>query len=291
MNNSKVYLASYGQVYNVARGVSGIGEGNGPMLSYHEGFCGLTQWAGFMTNADRLALDLHPYLCFGGQSSKSIDTYANTPCTSWGSEMNDSMSAFGMTAAGEFSNAVTDCGKWLNGVNLGTRYEGTYNDGNTWPSQGSCDPWIDYQSWSADVKQGTKQFALASMDALQVRFSSHIEEASMLITNIRIGSSGPGRLEILRCLASSNPLTGHIRSDYRRAGCPWILVIALASVGILIPAKALCNHGKLEAMVLVSRSLPAPSSGHPLRSATEDFSPLYLPTLPQERSLLSPPQP
>jgi hypothetical protein len=239
VNNSKVYFISYGQAYNVARGVSGIGQGKGPVLSLHEGFCGLNQWANFMTNADRLALDFHPYVCFGGQSSKPISSYANTPCSSWGSAMNDSMSAFGMTAAGEFSNAVTDCGKWLNGVNLGTRYEGTYNDGGNWPSQGSCDPWINYQTWSADEKQATQQFALASMDALQVRFSSHIDEASILTTSIRIGSSGLGRLETLRCLASSNPLTGHIRSAYRKAGCPWILAIALVSVGTLIPARAL----------------------------------------------------
>lgn len=36
------------------------------------------------------------------------------------------MTAFGMTGAGEFSLAVTDCGKYLNGVNLGTRYEGEH---------------------------------------------------------------------------------------------------------------------------------------------------------------------
>jgi len=81
--------------------------------------------------------------------------------------MNQSMTAFGLTSAGEFSNAVTDCGKWLNGVGLGTRYEGTYDDGNTWPVQGSCDPWVDYQSWTQSEKDATKQFALASMDALQ----------------------------------------------------------------------------------------------------------------------------
>lgn len=148
-----------------------MGQGKGPILSLHEGFCGLGKWAGFLENGDRLALDLHPYIAFGGQSNKPMSSFATAPCDNWGSEVNQSMSAFGFTAAGEFSNAVTDCGKWLNNVNQGTRYEGTYTaDGGSYPSQGSCSDVIDYQNWSTSDKAAVKQFALASMDALQVRF-------------------------------------------------------------------------------------------------------------------------
>lgn len=77
------------------------------------------------------------------------------------------MRNFGLNNAGEFSNAVTDCGLWLNGVNLGIRYEGTYTSGS-WPRVGSCDPWTDWQSYSPAMKNDIKNFALASMDALQV---------------------------------------------------------------------------------------------------------------------------
>ena len=66
------------------------------------------------------------------------------------------------------SNAVNDCGLWVNGVNLGTRYEGDY-PGGPWPVIGSCEPWTDYTTWNATMKQEIQQFALASMDALQVR--------------------------------------------------------------------------------------------------------------------------
>ncbi|KAH7909262.1 exo-beta-1,3-glucanase [Hygrophoropsis aurantiaca] len=156
----------YMQAYVNVREASGVGEGNGPYISYHDGFLGLNQWAGFLPNADRIALDDHPYVCFGGQSSAPMSSYAQTPCTAWGSEFNTSMGAFGMTAAGEFSNAVTDCGLWVNGVNLGTRYEGTYTPG-TWPSMGSCDPWTNWQSWNTSMKQDVQNFAMASMDALQ----------------------------------------------------------------------------------------------------------------------------
>lgn len=82
------------------------------------------------------------------------------------------MSAFGLTTAGEFSNAVTDCGLWLNGVNLGTRYEGDYADGGSWTRIGSCDTWTDYQKYDKDMKDALRQFALSSMDALQVMLFS-----------------------------------------------------------------------------------------------------------------------
>jgi glucan 1,3-beta-glucosidase len=49
-----------------------------------------------------------------------------------GGLVNTSMSEFGFTIVGEFSNAVTDCGLFLNGVGMGSRYEGTYTSG-VWP--------------------------------------------------------------------------------------------------------------------------------------------------------------
>ena len=77
------------------------------------------------------------------------------------------MSAFGLTNAGEWSNAVTDFGLFLNGVNLGTRYEGDYPGSGA--RVGSCDTWTDWTAYDAQMKRDIRQFALASMDALQVR--------------------------------------------------------------------------------------------------------------------------
>ena len=85
-----------------------------------------------------------------------------------------SRSDFGVTIAGEFSNAVNDCGLYVNGVGLGTRYEGTY-PGYT-DVIGSCsgDGWLAWQSWNSSTKQDYMNFALSSMDALQVRLLYHI---------------------------------------------------------------------------------------------------------------------
>lgn len=82
--------------------------------------------------------------------------------------MNESMTAFGLTSAGEFSNAINDCGLYVNGIGDGARYDGTYKTGGPWPVVGDCAPWMDYTTWDQTLKASTLQFALASMDALQV---------------------------------------------------------------------------------------------------------------------------
>ncbi|KAI0797622.1 glycoside hydrolase superfamily [Abortiporus biennis] len=157
----------YLQAYNLVRAASGVGENNGPMISLHEGFAGLSNWVGMFTNADRVGLDIHPYICFGTQSSDAYSTRLDIPCTTWASNQNNSMKNFGVTVAGEWSNAINDCGLFVNGVGLGTRYEGTYASGGPYPSLGSCDPWTDYTTWSTSMKGDIKNFALASMSALQ----------------------------------------------------------------------------------------------------------------------------
>jgi aryl-phospho-beta-D-glucosidase BglC (GH1 family) len=169
---SSAFCHSYFEAYNLVRLASGTGAGNGPIVSIHDGFAGATNWAGFLPGADRISLDLHPYLCFATQSSAPMSSRITEPCTAWGSVTNTSMSAFGLTVAGEFSNAINDCGLYVNGVNDGSRYDGTYKDGSTWPKVGDCTQWEDYTTWSQDLKDSTKQFAMASMDSLQVSLYS-----------------------------------------------------------------------------------------------------------------------
>jgi len=164
-------LASfYTEAYKIIRSISGIGEGNGPFISFHDGFLAREQWVDFIPNGDRMALDTHPYMCFTEQPTTPMSAFVQQPCTNWAGGVNASMRAFGLTTAGEWSNAVTDCGLFLNGVGLGTRYEGDYADGGAWTRIGSCEVWTDYASYTDDTKNAILQFALASMDALQDYF-------------------------------------------------------------------------------------------------------------------------
>ncbi|KAI0647238.1 glycoside hydrolase [Trametes meyenii] len=158
----------YLQAYNTVRNASGTGEGKGPWVVFHDAFLGLTNWAGFLPNADRTQLDIHQYICFNGQSADGYDkrVAAGQACKTWAAGQNDSMTAFGMTHVGEWSLAINDCGQWVNGVNLGARFDGSFTAGN-FPNVGDCSLYTDYTQWDAEWKADMKQFALQSMSALQ----------------------------------------------------------------------------------------------------------------------------
>ncbi|KAF8171020.1 glycoside hydrolase superfamily [Mycena galopus ATCC 62051] len=166
-NITQDILSSYYlQAYNNVRLASGIGAGKGPYVSFHDGFFGAANWAGFLPNADRASLDEHPYLCFQGQSADPITARTSQPCSSWGALFNATMSDFGFIVAGEWSNAVTDCGLYVNGVGQGTRYEGTFPGYSS--ALGNCTTdWLDWQNWDSTTKQAYMKFAQSSMDALQ----------------------------------------------------------------------------------------------------------------------------
>ncbi|KAI0764318.1 glycoside hydrolase [Trametes elegans] len=162
----------YWHAYQTLRGITGTGAGNGPIIGFHDGFSGPGGWADFLPGADRVALDTHPYFAFNGKANRDpVNVTADggngqelggqwplLACNSWGTMMNNSRGAFGITIAGEFSNAINDCGLYVNGVN---------DDGPTVAAYGAgCGYWEDSAQWSDDTKAGLRNFALASMDAL-----------------------------------------------------------------------------------------------------------------------------
>ena len=51
------------------RSIGGYGEGNGPMIAIHDGFVNQNLWNDFLTGADRLALESHPYLAVSSKLS------------------------------------------------------------------------------------------------------------------------------------------------------------------------------------------------------------------------------
>jgi glucan 1,3-beta-glucosidase len=158
-------LASfYAEAYRIIRTAGGMGPGNGPIVSIHEGFQGLANWASYFPGADRIALDSHPYLAFGGMSADPVEAFIPLPCNTWSGVFGDSQNNFGLTGAGEWSHAINDCGLYLNAVGVGTRYEGTFESGTR---IGSCDQWIEYENWSQSTKESLRQFSLSTMDALQ----------------------------------------------------------------------------------------------------------------------------
>lgn len=163
-------IHSYLQVYDMMREITGVGEGNGPVISLHDGFSGnLSTWNGYLTGSDRIVMDSHPYLAFDEPNTDSWPVQMGKACNRWGPMFNLSMANVGFTYAGEFSLGINDCGQYLNGVDVGIRYDGTY----TGPGYegmnvtGSCDQFMDVSTWDDDFKSQVYDFALASMDTFQ----------------------------------------------------------------------------------------------------------------------------
>ncbi|KAJ8092006.1 hypothetical protein PM082_024242 [Marasmius tenuissimus] len=165
--SGKDNLASfYAEAYKIVREASGIGKG--PWVSIHDGMLGKDEWIGWLPGADRVTLDAHPYMAFGGQDSDGWAVKTKVPCQ-WGGEFNRSMEKFGLTNAGEFSWAINDCGLFLNGVDDGVRYDGTYIYENR-TRVGSCTQWTDWENYTEATKAELKKFVLGSLDALQNYF-------------------------------------------------------------------------------------------------------------------------
>ena len=86
------------------RGVTGLGEGNGPYIAIHDGFQPLGTWSDFLQGSDRIAIDTHPYFAFDGAPNNApIDQPLQ-----------------GSTAAGQFGGAwpAQACNAWGANMNL-----------------------------------------------------------------------------------------------------------------------------------------------------------------------------
>ena len=84
----------YLEVYEMIRGITGIGAGKGPMIVFHDGFVPYATpiadggWNGFLIGADRMALDSHPYICFAAPNNDGLSYQAAKPCSSWANAFN-----------------------------------------------------------------------------------------------------------------------------------------------------------------------------------------------------------
>lgn len=86
-----VVASFYLESYKLIRGITGTGEGNGPWIAFHDAFMGGPQWSDFLRGADRVALDIHPYIAFSGQNQDPMKEQVWKPCDAWGASTNETM--------------------------------------------------------------------------------------------------------------------------------------------------------------------------------------------------------
>ncbi|ORY64786.1 glucan 1,3-beta-glucosidase precursor [Pseudomassariella vexata] len=112
-------------------------ENTNVAITFHDAFTGVTSWNSWGSGLDSLLLDTHHYEVFdSGSLAFSINEHVSSAC-GFGTQM---ASTSKWTIAGEFTGAVTDCAKWLNGRGVGARYDGTYSwEGATSSYIGSCE--------------------------------------------------------------------------------------------------------------------------------------------------------
>ncbi|KAI8099774.1 glycoside hydrolase superfamily [Halteromyces radiatus] len=164
----------YQESYSALRNIEKDDKSKGPLLTYHEGFLGLGAWDGFFNDNkhDHVILETHTYLIFDqGLVSMPRNEQANFPCTGWLNDLRKASKNAGPTMVGEFSVATNDCGKYLNGVGLGARYEGTLEvDGKKLPAvcqDCKCGDKEDWTKFDDDYKQFLMSFVSRQMFAFE----------------------------------------------------------------------------------------------------------------------------
>lgn len=73
---------------------------------------------------------------------------------------------------GEWLAALTDCTPWLNGVGLGTRYEGTFPYNNK--KIGSCDHVNNWDRWTEENKKNHRKFLEIQLDQYSTKSNGWI---------------------------------------------------------------------------------------------------------------------
>ncbi|KAJ5720438.1 Exo-beta-1-3-glucanase [Penicillium malachiteum] len=117
-------------------------------IVFHDGFLNLDKWdTMYSEHPDNMYLDTHQYTTFNtGEIVLNHTAKIELICNSWYpmiEAINVTGSGWGPTICGEWSQADTDCAKYLNNVGRGTRWEGTYDTSTSTQycptaSEGTC---------------------------------------------------------------------------------------------------------------------------------------------------------
>jgi glucan 1,3-beta-glucosidase len=150
------------QFYNDAWG-NVVSNGKGMALTIHDAFEGPDAWNDWGDGMWWTMVDTHHYEVFESDLlSMSPSDHVSSAC-SFGGDMRNSNK---WTIAGEWTGALTDCAKWLNGLAKGARYDGTF-EGSSYI--GSCDGKYEgtVAGLSDDDKTNIRQFIEAQLDAYE----------------------------------------------------------------------------------------------------------------------------
>ncbi|EPS42511.1 hypothetical protein H072_3516 [Dactylellina haptotyla CBS 200.50] len=130
-------------------------------IAISDAFKQVSQWNGILnSNTQKVLLDHHHYQVFSpGEVSRSFDQQISVAC---GARTETQGSRDKYVVVGEWSGAMTDCAKWLNGFNRYARYEGRF-PGSWWVGSCSGNHWGDLTKMSWTQKQNLRKYIEAQI--------------------------------------------------------------------------------------------------------------------------------
>ncbi|KAK9474201.1 glycoside hydrolase superfamily [Dipodascopsis tothii] len=185
VNEPRMFLLDPDEVIQWTKDAYDIVRGSGfeGKVIFGDGFRGATSWQGVFNESryPDMLLDMHQYLIFNvDQIALTHTGKLDFVCQQWTNTMAESTNpatGHGPTMVGEFSQADTDCLKYLNNVGVGSRWEGSLNISDAdqiltpscaVPSNCTCEPTrMDPKHYSDAYKHYLLTAAEAQMDAFE----------------------------------------------------------------------------------------------------------------------------
>jgi glucan 1,3-beta-glucosidase len=113
-------------------------------------------------------MDNHEYQIFSAaELARSEDAHVAFACNNTLPTLRSYARANLFTIIGEWSNAPTDCAKWLNGRGVGARWDGTWfpTSPDAAPALGNCTGWTgDMSTFSDDYKTFLRRRVVPSFE-------------------------------------------------------------------------------------------------------------------------------
>ena len=135
------------------------------VVNINDAFQGISAWQGFGTDLNNLMLGVHYYQVFSeNQINETPAQHIQEACGGRA----QLASADKWTVVSEWSGAITDCAKYLNGRYVGARYDGTFPGSNFVGNCTGKDSGSVY-ALSADDKSNIRHFIEAQLDTFEAR--------------------------------------------------------------------------------------------------------------------------
>lgn len=134
-------------------------------LVFSDGFINPTPWDGFISDSGNIVMDNHHYEVFDINLLRmSVDDHVRSVCDFGRTQL---APATKPVVVGEWTGAMTDCARYLNGRGVGARYDGAMGG----ESVGDCGPFIQgsVSDLSPDDQKNMRRFIEAQLDAWEMK--------------------------------------------------------------------------------------------------------------------------